>query len=199
MSNTEKVSLSLDISTTHIGLCVLKNSNDDILRLESINLPNKDYDNIWQKLDAAKAVIREIFFNLNDKNYEVTNIFIEEALKNFKSGFSSASTIIDLAQFNALVSYAVREIFFIDPIFINVMTARSKIGIKITRTPKGIKKKPNENKIKVFEQVRNMITWNWPTKIMKSGPRKGQTEFEDECFDMADSWVICKAGKKIYP
>ena len=32
------------------------------------------------------------------------------------------------------------------------------------------------------------------TKILQSGPRKGQKIIIDEAYDMADAWVIAKAG-----
>jgi hypothetical protein len=34
----------------------------------------------------------------------------------------------------------------------------------------------------------------WPTKILKSGPRKGQEVLEIGCYDMADAYVIAASS-----
>ena len=35
----------------------------------------------------------------------------------------------------------------------------------------------------------------WPTKILKSGPNKGQKRICNEAYDMADAYVIARAGQ----
>jgi hypothetical protein len=38
------------------------------------------------------------------------------------------------------------------------------------------------------------LKWPWPTKVLKSGPRKGLEIIINESRDMADAWVISTAG-----
>ena len=35
--------------------------------------------------------------------------------------------------------------------------------------------------------------YDWPTKIVTRGKRKGETVFEASCYDVADAYVMAKA------
>ena len=59
----------------------------------------------------------------------------------------------------------------------------------IARAKKGIKHKEI-----AFDMVIKILGKEiFPTKILKSGPRKGTEVFVDEATDMSDSWVIGKS------
>jgi len=186
--------LAADISTTHVGYCLQNKDTGETLAMSSINLPSKDYTDIWEKVDDVKIKMTELALFWKMAGWNVASIYVEESLKNFKAGASSADVIVKLAQFNAMVSFLIRNLFGINPVFLNVNTARSRIGIKVLKK-KGVK---NDTKKQVLEQVAAKVQWSWPTKVLKSGPNKGTTAFEEEAYDMADSWVICKAGCTIY-
>ena len=49
-------------------------------------------------------------------------------------------------------------------------------------------------KEQVFEWVTAHLAAKWPTKILQSGPRKGTEVIVKEAYDMADAWVVAKAG-----
>ena len=187
-------SLGMDISTTHVGYCLQDNDTGETLDMACINLPSKEYEDIWEKVDAVKAKMTELTIAWRLAGWNVSNIYVEESLKNFKAGASSADVIVKLAQFNAMVSFLTRNLFGINPVFLNVNTARSRIGIKVLKK-KGVK---NDTKKQVLEQVSKKVQWTWPTKVLKSGPNKGETVFEEEAYDICDAWVICKAGCTIY-
>jgi hypothetical protein len=90
---------------------------------------------------------------------------------------------------NGIVSYIAYQAFCLEPENISVNFARKSVGIKID-------KKCNLNvKDQVFNFVKSEIKFQWPMKKLKSGPRKGQVIYENCCYDMADAWVICKAGQ----
>ena len=77
-----------------------------------------------------------------------------------------------------------------EPTLLNVNKARKSLHIKtITQKKCGISIKDQ-----VFKWVFEDINYSWPTKILKSGPRKGQKINLDECYDIADAYVIAKAG-----
>ena len=177
--------LGLDVSTSSTGWSVLKESGE-LVEQGFIKLAN--IDGLFKK---AKKV--SIFLSKINIDHEIKKIYIEENLQSFRSGFSSAKTISTLAKFNGIVSYISFIEFGIDPEFLNVNSARKSLGIKIAREKVCGKSTKNQ----VFEWVRNSLKesgYVWPVKTLKSGPRKGQTVFIDECFDISDAYVIGRAG-----
>ena len=175
--------LGLDISTSVVGFTVTDFSGK-VDKIDFLNL--KKIPDLMEKADQ----IRILFFELALK-HGITHIYIEENLQAFRPGASSASTIAKLARFNGIVSYLAYDIFEIKPYFLNVTKARSAVGLKIKRQKKcGISTK---DQVLSWAQI-NLNQFTWPTKVLKSGPRKGTTVFLDECYDMADSLVISLAG-----
>jgi hypothetical protein len=151
--------------------------------------------NIKSPYDKAQRV-SDTLSNLMIR-YNITHVFIEENLQAFRPGLSSAKTLLTLARFNGVVSYICSQVFDSPPIFLNVNAARKSVGLKIIRKSKGGK----ETKHQVIEWVtsaleRQGISHHWPTRILKSGPRRGQQELDRGCFDMADAYVIATAGLK---
>ena len=144
--------------------------------------------------EKASEVFKELTVIHSQHNIE--NIFIEENLQAFRPGLSSAKTLLSLARFNGIVSFICYQVFGFEPAFINVNAARKSLGIKIERERKcGISTK---------EQVRSWVDSNmgsteyqWPIKILKSGPRKDQHIFDPVCYDIADAFVIAQAGLKL--
>jgi len=137
-------------------------------------------------------MVRELFETLK-KEYNIKQIYIEENLQAFRRGLSSARTLSTLARFNGIVSFLAQDVFQIPVEMLNVNHARKSIGLK---TDRKIKKE-----VSIKEQVVNWIkiqpdfkNFTWPTKTLKSGPRKGQTIMAPRCFDIADASVICLAG-----
>ena len=175
--------LGLDISTSVVGYTVLQDSGVVSL-IDYCNL--KKEPDLMEKADKMRSCFEKL-----SKEYHVTQIYVEENLQAFRPGASSAATIAKLARFNGIVSYVAYEIFGIKPNFLNVTKARSLVGLKIQRQKScGIKTKDqvlNWAKVKLPHIA-------WPTKVLKGGPRKGQAVFLEECYDMADSFVISLAG-----
>jgi hypothetical protein len=81
-----------------------------------------------------------------------------------------------------------RKIFDAHPVNVNVNSARKVLGININR-----KSKVN-TKQQVFDQISERIKFDWPTKVLKSGPRKGKKVINNVSYDMADALVVCQAG-----
>ena len=70
---------------------------------------------------------------------------------------------------------------------INVNTARKNAGLKVDR----------KSEVTIKEQVLawvkdqpDFLDYQWPTKVLKSGPRKGQEIQAPECYDIADAAVV---------
>jgi hypothetical protein len=85
-----------------------------------------------------------------DKNYIITDIFVEEPFIAFSGGKTTAITMSKLQRFNGMCSYCVFNVFQLLPKMVNVRVARTKLGIKI---PKGSKQ--NETKKVIIEYVQN--------------------------------------------
>jgi hypothetical protein len=177
--------LGLDISTSCTGWCLLALDGTMVamgyIPLSKLSGPFEKADRVAKELSAI------------GHEYDIADVFIEENLQAFRPGLSSAKTLLTLSRFNGIVSFICYNIFSLEPKFINVNFARKSLGIKIERERKcGISTK---------EQVRAWVNTNlddtkyqWPIKILKSGPRKGQKIFDPVSYDMADAFVIALVG-----
>ena len=176
--------LGLDISTSCTGWCIL-NTDGTLLKMGYIPL---------SKVSCLFSKAEVISKFLSDTNlfHEINHIFIEENLQAFRPGLSSAKTLITLARFNGIVSYLCKKEFSMVPEYLNVNSARKSLGIKIARGKKA--NKSTKDQILDWVSV-ELVDYDWPTKVLKTGKRKGQKVFEPGCYDMADSYVIAQAGK----
>lgn len=173
--------LGLDISTSIVGLTILDEKGRFVHMTYCDLRKEKDF---FKKCDLIREKLKDVL------EFPITKIYIEDILQSFSGGLSSAKTITQLARFNGIVSYISYEISGIIPVYLNVNSCRKILGIKIDKNSKIDKK----------EQVRQWVdnyTLNqlaWPTKVLKSGPNKGDTRLCSYCYDMADSYVIALAG-----
>ena len=184
--------LGLDISTSCTGWSqITLDDNQNVLevKLGCINLSRtKDsFSKAQQVLSTLNNIKRE---------FSPTRIFIEENLQAFRPGASSAKTLVKLARFNGVVSYISQLTFDIQPEFINVNHARKVLGIKVQREKVcGISTK---QQVLNWASAQDSLTkFDWPTKTLKSGPRKGHIISDPTCYDMADAYVIAMAGPNI--
>ena len=175
--------LGLDISTSVTAYSLMDTElplGQRLIKSDGIHL-SKIKDSY-----AKSCKVRDIFESLSEK-YQVEKIIIEESLQSFRSGLSSAKTLSSLTRFNGIVSFLAQDIFHAECCRINVNSARSRLGIKINR----------KSEVPSKEQVRNWVMKHpdfegflWPTKTLKSGPRKNQTIYDVSCLDIADSAVM---------
>ena len=166
--------MGLDISTSITGVTVL-NSNGGVVLCDVLDL--RKNKNFFQKVEKAKVLLEEI-----KKNQAIEEIFIEQSLQSFRSGFSSAQTLSTLSRFNGTLSWICYELFNVVPEFVGASTARRLCGIKV---PKGRKAKEV-----VLEKILD-IDPNFVIEYTKYGNPKPGT------YDKADSLVIAKAGYEI--
>ena len=184
--------LGLDISTSITGYCIMDSKaplGDRLLVTDSINLTK-------EKDPYGKAsMVRRLFENLK-KEYDIDEIYVEENLQAFRRGLSSAKTLSTLARFNGVVSFLAQDVFQTPVRMLNVNHARKSVGLKTDRKIK--KETPIKeqvvNWVKLQPDFKNFV---WPTKTLKSGPRKGVTVMAPRCFDIADASVICLAGLSV--
>ena len=180
-----EINLGLDISTSCTGYCLF-NTEGRLLDVGGIRLNNKK--SLFSRVTDVSRILNKV---CEEKN--IKNVYIEENLQAFRPGLSSAKTLLTLARFNGMISYEVYSMTGLDPIYVNVNSARKLVGLKIDR------KSDLTTKDQVYEWVcqdlkKTNTNIAWPFKILKSGPRKGQQILDPSAYDMSDAYVICKAG-----
>ncbi len=163
--------LGLDISTSITGATVIDESGKVVYN-EAWDL--RKYKEFFQKAEIVKGKIWEL-----EDTFLIKEVYIEQSLQSFRSGFSSAKTLSTLSRFNGVVSWLCYDILKITPEYIAATSARKKCGITV---PKGTKAKQVVIK-HVVDNVPDVLI-----EYTKHGNPKPQ------CYDMADSWVIANAG-----
>jgi len=187
MENQKEYSIGLDISTSIIGMSLF--SGDTLVKLMHVDLTKTKC--MFDKASKFEEEFKQkILLNVeNDNLLDIKCIYIEDTLQSFSRGLSSARTLMQLSRFNGIVSNIAFRITRIKPVFINVNTARKTLGIKID------KNSVKDKKEQVMDWVDSDLGgYNWPTKIISRGPNKGHVKYEKFCYDIADAYVICKAG-----
>ncbi len=180
---SQVVDVGLDISTTTVGYTVVDHTSGDILKIGFIKPTGNDF---WEKVSDTEAKLVEAL-----GEFCICRLFVEENMKAFKVGFSSADTLFTLAKFNGIVSYFMKGVFHPEIIDVNVRTARKLCGITINQ-----KDKSSSTKEKVLTQVVTLfptLPWEWKTPTR--GKNKGKQILAEESGDMADSLVIVKGGR----
>lgn len=159
--------LSLDASTTTVGIAVLDyNDKNIILHYHDFYKPNKEINQLIM-LQESKTFVKELI-----KTFKPDDFAIEEYIK-FMKGNSAAATTIPLAIFNRTLCLAAYEEMNKLPEIISVMTIRSKIKFD--------KKMPMPKKEDVPEIVAKHLNIDFPyrTKLLKNGKEKVIAENND--------------------
>ena len=163
--------LGLDISTSITGYTIL-DDNGNIVDCSHIDL--RKHKNFFQKVLQVENVLKDL-----RTQYSVKDIYIEQSLQSFRSGFSSAQTLSLLSKMNGVVSWLCYNIFDKEPQYFGASSARKSCGIKI---PKGQKAK---------QVVLNFLLDNEPAFEVEytrhGNPKPGY-------YDRADSIIIARAG-----
>lgn len=171
--------LSLDISSTKTGVCVLdENCNlklfKYILTKTTTKKEKEKFKDIYDKIAFILEELKKIKENFPD----IKQIHIEEPLSKFAQGKSQMSTIKVLFEVNYAISYYLFDLFNIKPIHWNPTRARSVAGIKI--------KKGDDSKQIVFDYIKN--------KYDEFNKICGDYKKDNPMVDVADSIVIAIAA-----
>ena len=176
MNNKRSKILGLDISTSITGVTIMEEEN--ILESFYFDTRNKKkYPSLYEKAES----IQHCFEDIKSK-HNITNIYIEQSLQSFRSGFSSAKTLSTLSRFNGIISWNCYRIFNVKPEMIAASSARKLAGVEIKR---------GDN---AKEKVLQFIIDKYPDidiQYTKHGNPKPGT------LDMCDSIVIALAGGKL--
>jgi len=165
------VILGLDISSSITGYTILDYAGN-ILACNHIDLrKEKDF---FKKIEIVNARLEEI-----SDLYEIEQVYIEQSLQSFRSGFSSAQTLSLLSKINGIISWLCYNIFYGEPKYLAATSARKECGIKV---PKGQKAK-----LVSLQFVVDNVP-DFEIEYTRYGnPKAGYS-------DRSDSYVIAKAG-----
>ena len=174
--NNNRVILGLDISTSITGATIVQDGK--IIETFIWDTRNKrKFPTLYEKAALLQADLSAI-----KSKYGVTDVYIEQSLQSFRSGFSSAKTLSTLSRFNGIVSWLCYKIFDLTPEMIASSSARKLAGVRISR---------GEN---AKEKVLQFIIDNYPQitiQYTKHGnPKPGM-------LDMCDSIIVALAGNEI--
>ncbi len=163
--------LGLDISTSITGYTILDNDGN-IVVCDHIDLRKEK--NFFQKASQIEGTLNEL-----RSRYFIEQVYIEQSLQSFRSGFSSAQTLSLLSKINGIVSWICYNIFGSEPQYFAATSARKLCGIKV---PKGQKAKA----VSLQFVVDNVP--GFEVQYTRHGnPKAGYA-------DRSDSYVISKAG-----
>lgn len=166
--------LGLDVSTSITGVTIL--SMDGVMLYnEAWDTRNKNkYPTLYEKADFIFQKLETL-----SGRYAITDVFIEQSLQSFRSGFSSARTLSTLSRFNGIVSWICFKLFKLEPSLLAASSARKLVGIK--------KAKGQNSKQASFE----FVVDNEPDFVV-SYTKMGN--LKPGVTDRSDSWVIARAG-----
>lgn len=163
--------LGLDISTSITGYTILDHTGA-VLECSYIEL--KKVKNVYNKASICQAVLAKLF-----AKYSIKKVYIEESLQMFSMGKSSAKTLATLTKFNGIISWIIFNDYLIVPTHLAAISARKKVGVILTKGVKG--------KECVMKYILTNEKW-FKCEYTKTG------KIKPHCYDMADSFVIAKAG-----
>jgi hypothetical protein len=181
--------LGLDISTFCTGWAVVEVDDQcGVTGVELGHIQLSKLPNLLSKALRAEEVLVDIH-----ARHRIDEVYIEENMQAFHPGASSAQTIVKLAKFNGIVTFLCHRVTGLTPTDVNVNRARKSLGIRLRRE--------KECGISTKEQVFRWVSahpvlseYEWPHRILGSGPRKGIKVLENYAYDMADAFVVVMAG-----
>ena len=173
--------LAIDISTTITGFCVFNEKG------KSVHFSYVDMSKVSDFFEKVTLIKRHLYDLKFAKS--IKEVVIEESLQAFRSGSSSAKTLFKLSKFNGIIQWICYNDLEVPVHSLNVNSARKLAGIKVNRLSS------DSTKDQILNQVINETSeiFDWPTKILKSGPRRGFEIYDKCCYDMADAYVVGKA------
>ena len=163
--------LGLDISTSITGYTVLDHGGN-ILVCDHIDLRKEK--NFFKKIQIVRRRLEVL-----EGQYPIEQVYVEQSLQSFRSGFSSAQTLSLLSKINGIISWLCYNMFYGEPKYLAATSARKLCGIKV---PKGQKAKAVSLQFVVDNVPEFEVEYT-----RHGNPKAGYT-------DRSDSYVIAKAG-----
>lgn len=176
--------MSLDISTTHIGICIWDITTKKLI--EALHFQPVG-NNILEKVNSF-----ELYFEKEIKNrYNILYVAVEDSFAAMFGGGSRVEVTTMLTQVNFGVRYSLfRQGIVIQSYSVSDCRKNAYPGIKFGKKKEVIKK------VVVSIFIKEETDKWFPTKVLTrtSGKgTKGETVYEDGFEDIADSYIVGKA------
>jgi len=188
--------LGLDVSTTKVGLAILSdpissplNVNGsvvtrhrrELIHSEYWDLNTKTYPDLESKMEVVMAELSTL-----RSQYDITDVFIEEHVKGtFHARNTNIKILLQLAKFNALVSWACYDMLDKRAIPVSSGKCRSSYGISFPRRAKS----PERKKIvikSVIENEGDKFEWSF---------NRNGVNYATGVDDRADAVVVARHGE----
>ena len=163
--------LGLDISTSITGYTILDNKGSVV---DCAHIDLRKHKNFFQKVLRVEETLKDVA-----AEYHIDQIYIEQSLQSFRSGFSSAQTLSLLSKMNGVVSWLCYNIFDREPQYLAATSARKSCGIKV---PRGQKAKAVVLNFLLDTELAFEVEYT-----RHGNPKPGY-------YDRADSLIIARAG-----
>lgn len=182
--------LGLDISTSTTGWCLTSKKQEKITLVAAGFIHHKGKRNLHEKSQDVTEIIDSL------KSTSIIDaICIEENLQSFRTGLSSAKTLMTLSRYNGIVSHECWLKTGIVPTYYNVNSARKTLGIDTTKKARRENEKAKDVVHRWVKSHNIMTGFDWPTKTLRGGPRSGQTIEDPGCMDLSDAFVMSLCGQ----
>jgi hypothetical protein len=178
--------MGLDVSTAIVGCTVMSLDASGPPRLE---LAEAAHLSKHETTYGKSCAIRESIERWSSVG-PIDLVVVEEPLQRFTRGLSSMKTISALIRFNGIVCFLAEDILRCEVRTVSVNHARKDLGLIIPKGSKDVK----ERVVDWVGRQPEFSSYAWPEKLLRSGPRRGQTVPDPSCFDIADSAVMCLHG-----
>lgn len=201
----DEVIMGLDVSTTCIGVSIVKYEGDNVTPLHITHLRPKTKTKSKETLFLKYNIFKEELVKY--KEYNITRVVIEEPLLSSNNTY----TVATLLRFNGMVSQAVYEILNIAPDFISSYDARRYALPNLMAIRKYNKKGNAYNRKTILSSIKNnklVLFGDYPydtskkhviwTHVSEMFPSiqwvyNKKNELKNENFDASDS-LICVIG-----
>ena len=182
--------LGLDVSTSTTGWCITESSDKSHVKfIDGGFIKHKSKLSLHEKASDITHLFKSI------EEIELNKICIEENLQSFRTGLSSASTLMTLSRYNGIVSHECWLKTGIVPTYYNVNSARKSLGIDTTKKARRENEKAKDVVHRWVKSHDIMQEFSWPTKTLNRGPRAGQTIEDPGCMDLSDAFVMSLCGQ----
>jgi hypothetical protein len=184
------LTLGIDASTSATGIVVIDETRVLHYSAETFRGAKTFWDKcdmLHQHLNELKMELTPIFAKTFPKKLDA--FYIEEPMKRFAEGFSSAETLSILQRFNGIACYLTRDVFGIDPTYINVSSARKAAGVKVTTKAKAGGRNAKQQ---AFDHMmaNDLKHIEWPKK-------QRSENIVDWAKDVTDAYIVARGGWNI--
>jgi len=185
-----KFTCGLDLSSSKFGCTILING----VIFECFGVKFDTKDDLYGRVEQFKEFI---FENISERYPQIKKIYVEDYLRKFTPGKSSAKSIFTLASMNNMCSYMLKSEFKIETVPVAAATARKMVlgTIPKNRGGKDIKEYVYDELMSQNKEAKKVIEDH--VSEMKKQNKRLKKKMPDLIYDITDSMVIALSAWKL--